>query len=185
MMKKELVRNTRTRRALIEAFRTLVNQKEYSKITVREIAELAEVNRNSFYNHFRNIDDLLNDVVVERLVHCYVSEDGIWYSWDESKENLISFFEENRDFLPDVFRGDNGYHRSYFYDICMTILEQAEQAGQLHLPYGRQIFLAGGVSAMLTDWLFCRRSITTREFADVLYRHTSDIISMDNWEDSQ
>ena len=115
-MKKETVHNTRTRRALIEAFRELVNRKDFDRITVREITELAEVSRNSFYTYFRNTDDLLNDVVRERILGCYyVEETDHWCGWEESKGNLIAFFDENRDFLADVFRGADGFRRSYFY----------------------------------------------------------------------
>ncbi len=169
-MKKETLHNTRTRRALIEAFRVLVNQKDFDKITVREITELAEVSRNSFYSYFRNIDDLLNDVVCERIAGCYyVEETGHWCSWEESRENLIAFFDENRDFLADVFRGADGFRRSFFYELCMSILELAVEKRGFTLPYDQRVFLAGGLSALVTDWLFKRREVSPRSFAERLY----------------
>ena len=124
-MKRQMIRNTRTRQALIDAFRILVNQKDYDEISVKEITELAEVNRNSFYNYFRNIDDLLHDIIFERIVGCYyVEEEDHWCGWEESGERLVAFFEDddNRGFIADVFRGADGFRRAFFYDVCLYIL---------------------------------------------------------------
>lgn len=41
-----------------EAFWELLDEKPYSKITVGEIVKRAQVNRNAFYYHFDNLDDL-------------------------------------------------------------------------------------------------------------------------------
>ena len=169
-MKKQTIRKTGTRRAIIEAFRVLVNCKDFDRITVREITDLAGVSRNSFYSYFRNTEDLLNDVVHDRILGCYWrEEDGRWCAWDESKEALIAFFDENRDFLADVFRGSDGFRRSFFFELCLDILDLAEIKSGFRLPEDRNIFLAGGLSALLTDWLFNQRTVSPRAFTEVLY----------------
>ena len=171
-MKKQMIRNTRTRQALIDAFRILVNQRDYDEITVKEITELAEVNRNSFYNYFKNIDDLLHDIVFERIVGCYyVEETGHWCGWEESAEKLTGFFEDddNRGFIADVFRGADGFRRAFFYEVCLCILDLAGQYCGLQISHEQKIFLAGGLSARLTDWLFSQRSIPPRAFVENLY----------------
>lgn len=171
-MKKEMIRNTRTRRALINAFRDLVNRKDYDEITVKEITELAEVNRNSFYNYFKSIDDLLHDVIFERIVSCYYQEEtDHWCLWEESAENLVNFFEDdnNRDFIADVFRGADDFRRAFFYGVCLHILDLSCEHSDFRISHDVKIFLAGGLSAMLTDWLFFQRSVSPREFVEHLY----------------
>lgn len=52
----------KTKRQLREALTTLLLQKSFSEITVREISELADVNRGTFYAHYRDVNDLLAQV---------------------------------------------------------------------------------------------------------------------------
>ena len=56
-------RNARRTRALIEgAFLELMKEKPYTKISVREITEKADINRSTFYLHYQDIYDLLNKI---------------------------------------------------------------------------------------------------------------------------
>lgn len=185
-MKKETHRHTGTRRALIEAFRELANRKDFDRITVREIADLAGVSRNSFYNYYRNTDDLLDDVVRERLAGCYyIEETDHWCGWEESKENLIAFFDDNRDFLADVFRGADGFRHAYFFDLCMEILDLCTQKIGWSLPADEKMFLAGGLGALVTDWLFRQREVSPRAFADWLYRGLRNNLAAFGWPDPE
>lgn len=60
---KEDRRVRRTRDRLGDALVTLVQQKPFDEITVKELLEVAQVGRSTFYAHFRDKDDLfLSDV---------------------------------------------------------------------------------------------------------------------------
>lgn len=48
----------RTKQALSEAFWQLLEEMPYSKITVKEIVDRCQVNRNTFYYHFQDIPAL-------------------------------------------------------------------------------------------------------------------------------
>ena len=52
----------KTKRQLREALTTLLLEKKFSDITVREISELADVNRGTFYTHYRDTTDLLHQL---------------------------------------------------------------------------------------------------------------------------
>jgi AcrR family transcriptional regulator len=52
-------RSQRTRQALIEALITLLSDKHYDSISIKDIVDQANVGRSTFYAHFQTKDDLL------------------------------------------------------------------------------------------------------------------------------
>lgn len=52
----------KTKKQIREAFTSLLLEKRFEIITVREISELADVNRGTFYTHFRDTQDLLDQL---------------------------------------------------------------------------------------------------------------------------
>lgn len=87
------VRRTRTR--LREAFTALLREKPVEEITVRELTDLADVNRGTFYGHYRDIYDLLEQMEGEALEEFSALMDR--YSSSDLRIGL-------RAILTDVFR---------------------------------------------------------------------------------
>ena len=56
-----------TKGAIKQSFLKLLNQKPLSKITVKEIAEDCEINRNSFYYHYNDIPSLVEEILNEQI----------------------------------------------------------------------------------------------------------------------
>lgn len=52
-----------TRYVIREALMGLLRLKPYSKITVTELCRLAEINRGTFYLHYFDVDDVLDDIL--------------------------------------------------------------------------------------------------------------------------
>ena len=61
------LRKLRTQREIQQALADLLLKKTFSKITVTDIVNKALINRNTFYLHYRNLNDVLNEVVAEVL----------------------------------------------------------------------------------------------------------------------
>lgn len=53
----------RTKNAIIQAFWQLLEEKPYNKITVKDIVDSCQINRNTFYYHFHDIPELLEDTI--------------------------------------------------------------------------------------------------------------------------
>ena len=63
--KKEDLRVIKTRRNIMNVFEELILKKPVEKITVTEIAKLAEINKGTFYLHYSDIYDLYNQYLQE------------------------------------------------------------------------------------------------------------------------
>ena len=59
----------RTKNAIIDAFLQLLEEKPYNKITVNDIVEVYQINRNTFYYHFHDIPALLEEIVKRDTDH--------------------------------------------------------------------------------------------------------------------
>ena len=56
-----------TKDAIKKSFMKLLNRKQVSKITVKEIVEDCGINRNSFYYHFDDIPSLIEEIFDDRV----------------------------------------------------------------------------------------------------------------------
>ncbi|WRK53802.1 TetR family transcriptional regulator [Coprobacillaceae bacterium CR2/5/TPMF4] len=74
----------RTELVIAKAFWQLLEEKPYSKITVKNIVERCEINRNTFYYHFHDIPDLL-DRILKRNANDIINKSNHF-------DNLIDFF---------------------------------------------------------------------------------------------
>lgn len=61
------LRVKKTRRAIRSAFYSLLQEKPFEKITVRDITERAEINKTTFYAHYDTIYDLADQLEEETV----------------------------------------------------------------------------------------------------------------------
>jgi len=147
---------------MADALISLMKKGEYSKITINEIADLAGVNRSTW---FRNFNDK-NDALSYKLV-------SLWQQWVEKKslnheytlENALDFFSfnyENRELISQIVDAGQGsaVYRA-FYEIMLPQYEQD--------PYVIR-FYSFGMFGLLGQWNKRGFKETPREMVEIFYR---------------
>lgn len=86
-------RSEKTRLAIFDAFTTLVSKKSYSKITIQEIIDAANIGRSTFYTHFETKDTLLKEFCREMFNHAFSNNPTAetTHDFSTSKGDLKSF----------------------------------------------------------------------------------------------
>ncbi len=69
-------RQRKTREAIYRAFTALLREERYSKITVQQIIDRADIGRTTFYTHFETKDALLEAFCTELFEHVFSEELG-------------------------------------------------------------------------------------------------------------
>ena len=83
-------RQKKSRKAIFMAFNKLLEEKSYSRITVQEIIDEADVGRTTFYSHFPTKDALLRELSDEIFNHVL--------STALEKETTHDYSQRNRGF---------------------------------------------------------------------------------------
>ena len=116
----------KTKRQLRQALMHLMTEKPSRSISVRELADRADINRGTFYIHYKDVGDLLQqleDEMAERLItvcckHAHSSGEDSAFPY---LADLYHFAKDNAD-LCLVLLGPNG-DRAYTERICGIILD--------------------------------------------------------------
>ncbi len=87
-----------TKRILKESLLQLMEEKPISKISIKEICEISEMSRSTFYLHYQDQFELLNDIEKDVLAKTFESlEDlGNTFNTIESIENFLTYVKSNK-----------------------------------------------------------------------------------------
>lgn len=80
---------TFTRKAIMQTFLHILKNKSLDRITVKDICEQCEINRNTFYYYFKDIYDVLEAIF----------EDEVRLVMDEANEG-VTFHDAYAESLP-------------------------------------------------------------------------------------
>lgn len=105
------LRVQKTRRSIVNAFLRLRAKKPLEKISVKELSELAEINKATFYLHYKDIYDLSENIENELIENIFSAIDHPRAIISDPKlftRELADAFTANRSMIDIVFSGDRG-----------------------------------------------------------------------------
>ena len=95
-----------TKKAIKESFIALLNERAYNKITVKDIVDGCGINRNTFYYHYHDIPDLLEELIQEttdQINSSYPSLD----SFEQCLEAIAQAVSDNRKAMLHIYNSIN------------------------------------------------------------------------------
>lgn len=84
-----------TKRAIQESFKKLLSNQPLDKITVKNITDDCGVNRNTFYYHYSDIYQLLEEIFLTEAQKS-VEKMEVGQSWEEGLKTGLCFVKENK-----------------------------------------------------------------------------------------
>ncbi|WP_147535186.1 TetR/AcrR family transcriptional regulator [Bacillus marasmi] len=116
MEKKTDLRVLRTKKLIKEAFLSLIDKKGFESITIQDIADLAFINRATFYLHYQDKYDLLDQICDSYILELISTIKNPFHLIDDGIDikqiqitllNVFENIEKNIDFYK-IMMGPNG-----------------------------------------------------------------------------
>ena len=172
-----------TRAALREALISLMLEKPLVTITVKDICARADINRSTFYLHYKDVTDLLRtteDEIISHMQEHMPAPECKFHDYEERKHFFVEFLDtikENPRMMKLIQvlcseQGDPYFVRQLqrlTYDAFMrswdiNMLPKISE-NEKFLVYS---FIVSGVVAMLSAWATKTQDVSTEQVAERL-----------------
>lgn len=113
-----------TKNLIKEEFMKLLEEKSFNLITITEIADKCEINRNTFYYHYEDIYTLVKEILADEIQKVDQEFDSS-SSWEKSLITASSFFLDNKKAAQNLFKSiDKKDTDAYLYKICESVMSK-------------------------------------------------------------
>lgn len=156
-------RQRKTREAIFQAFSRLLARKHYSRITVQDIIDEADVGRTTFYAHFQTKEDLLNQMCEKIFSHVFSSVEHREATHDFSGQpptlaseltHLLYHLQERTD-IASLFSGESGdVFLKYFREQLGRAFEGMQELFPASVPEEyAETFYVTSFAELVSQWI--------------------------------
>lgn len=144
-------RQQKTRKAIFDAFSTLLERKSFGSITVQEIIDGANVGRSTFYAHFETKESLLEAMCTDIFQHVFSDDlrresnhdfSHAGHDFEQEITHILYHLQDNRKNLKGLLSCESGeifmgyfkeYLRELFSDLVKKLHYTSPQEYVLHM----------------------------------------------------
>jgi AcrR family transcriptional regulator len=175
--KKIDLRIVKTKKALLSALEEMMKQKAFEEIKVSDLCDIAMINRSTFYSHYDDKYDLLQEYINSlKKIFAQSFENGA--AFDDSKEYymdmvnvLFEYISNNRStFVSIMIHNKNNVVMDMLYDVLSKFIVSKISNREIksHVP-GDVIshFYLGAVFHVCLDWI-SNNKYTKQEIVDYI-----------------
>jgi AcrR family transcriptional regulator len=161
-------RTEKTRAAVYSAFYELLSKKSYSRITVQEIIDGANIGRSTFYSHFETKDELLKTICTNLFSHVFSAKlhTRLLHNPVPTDEDILAVFShilyhlsENGKNIRGILSCESSelflrYFREYLDQLAKVLVSRRETARPLSVPKDFLIHHISGSFIEMVRWWF-------------------------------
>ncbi|OOM73823.1 division inhibitor protein [Clostridium puniceum] len=168
-------RTRKTKKILTQALTKLMSEKKINNITVRELTDIADVNRSTFYFYYKDIFDMVEKIETEMLADF----DGAFNKFAKeapTHDNLLSFFlylfgfAQNNAEICKILLGSDGDY-AFIEKLKETIRQYphtiptsySETKAHYYIP-----FIISGCIGTIQQWLNDDMKVSPKEMAAII-----------------
>ncbi|MGN0447308.1 MAG: TetR/AcrR family transcriptional regulator [Acutalibacteraceae bacterium] len=168
----------RTKKAFEKSLVELSKDLPLNKITVKMLCEKAELSRNAFYFHYKDINDLISDIedtIVKEAENLIVTLKDIGFPKNvyATVEGLVDLLDENKDTCIMLFdkTSDSFTHRmsKLFCDFNYEYFKQYHKTKNRTNYDFFYMFISTGFYGALRYWFLNYESISKGEITALIY----------------
>lgn len=165
-----------TKKALGESLKKLLAEKPFDKISIKDICEECGMNRNSFYYHFKDKQDLIIWIFdFEFLAKVQKREFKDVFEFFEA---VCEYFFENKSYYVKAFEitGQNcfsDYFEEIFHEFCVEYMLKYFGETDKREYYAK--FATDALRMLLLLWLTDKKQLSPQELAEMAKDAVFDI----------
>ena len=174
--KKEDLRVRKTKEAIRSTFKAMICEMDYEQITIKELTQRAQINRKTFYLHYRSLDDLLQELqneIAENFTSLKVS-----YGSMTNIRKLIKLFFEHAANMPLLHERlmCSGSYRPVWEKINQRIMDHRRKTNRgvfgLNEHAENLVFAYYGANSTLLyrQWVADGKQLPLDEFVEIAVR---------------
>jgi probable dihydroxyacetone kinase regulator len=149
------------RAAIIDSYKQLLNKKSIDKITVKEVCEHCNVNRQTFYNHFTDIIDVFKVILFEEL-SIEIAQNRTFDTWSGGFLATMNYLKRNSKMILHVYNSTywpelETAFSNFSYRLLDDVVDECGQKMEVKLKDKDQKFIVNFYihvfNGLMIDWI--------------------------------
>lgn len=150
-----------TKKVIKDTFLSLLEKKDISSISVKELCDIADVNRGTFYRYYEDIYDLLKKIEEEFIEEIRDSNSMVHMSnhsiYTFTKE-ILDIFENNKKLVRVLFNADSNIYflddvLEVAYEKCIGNWESNIDSDDYNELENSVVFIFNGALGVINYWV--------------------------------
>ena len=173
------------KRVLASTLKEIAEKKSLSKITINDLTQACDVRRQTFYNNFKDIYDLVEWIYLKEVV-TPIERGKIYDKWQDALTSIFQYISENHVFVLNTYRsfGKGFLEKVLRQEIELFLSNQVfkkievtkEEAKQVEFSYSFYTYALVGVGL---DWIEKQMPESVEELVERIERvMLGEIISL-------